>query len=44
MEFKQFELELIRYAMDDLIDTVGTGDIKLQCQQIVTKIEQYEKK
>ena len=44
MEFTQFELELIRYAMDDLIDTVGTGDIKLQCQQIITKIEQYEKK
>lgn len=44
MEFKQFELELIRYAMDDLIDIVGSGDIKLQCQQIVTKIEQYEKK
>ena len=43
MEFKQFELELIRYAIDDLIDTVG-GDIKLQCQKIITKIEQYENK
>lgn len=43
MEFTQFELELIRYALNDLIDTVG-GDIKLQCQQIITKIEQYEKK
>ena len=42
--FYCWELELIRYAMDYLIDTVGTGDIKLQCQQIITKIEQYENK
>lgn len=42
-EFTQFELEVIRHALDDLIDTVG-GDIKLQCQQIITKIEQYEDK
>ena len=41
MEFKQFELELIRYAIDDLMWN-SRGDIKIQCQQIITKIEQYK--
>ncbi len=38
MEFTQLELELIRYAMYDLLNADGNR-AALKCEQIITKID-----